>query len=55
MPEPDQGRAVAGTVTGAAADFPAWGTHRKLWRDCELRLSGDEKLVTDVLDGLRVV
>lgn len=53
--EPDQGCAVAGTVTGAAADFPAWGTHRKSWRDCELRLSSDEKLVTDVLDGLRVV
>ncbi len=52
---PDLECAIAETVTGAAADFPAWGTRRKPWRGFKLRLSGDENLVTDVLDGLRVV
>ncbi|BBX67460.1 maleylpyruvate isomerase N-terminal domain-containing protein [Mycolicibacterium psychrotolerans] len=53
--EPDPGCVVAGTLAGAAADFPAWCTHRKSWRDVELRLSGEEDLVTAVVDGLRVV
>lgn len=53
--EPWRGEAVAGTVTGAAADFPAWGTHRGPWRNFGLRIDGDEGLAEAVLDALRIV
>lgn len=50
-----RGERVAGTVIGAAADFPAWGTHRVSWRDCRLSIEGSDPLVTATLDALRVV
>lgn len=52
---PPQGTPSMGTVVGAALDFPAWGTHRKPWRQFGLEISGDVAAVTAVLDALRVV
>ncbi len=53
--EPWGGVVVASTVTGAAADFPAWGTRRGPWRNFELKVQGDEGLAEATLDALRVV
>lgn len=53
--DPWRGEDVASIVTGAAADFPAWGTHRRPWRAFGLDISGDEDLATATLDALRVV
>jgi uncharacterized protein (TIGR03083 family) len=52
---PDDAGAVVGSVVGAASDFPAWGTHRRPWRECGLTLDGDDATVAEVLDAIRVV
>ncbi|BDX33659.1 hypothetical protein TUM20985_42060 [Mycobacterium antarcticum] len=49
------GGAAAATIVGAAEDFPAWGTHRRPWRECGLSIAGDRELGTRVLDAVRVV
>jgi uncharacterized protein (TIGR03083 family) len=49
------GQPALATVTGAAVDFPAWGTHRRPWRECGLDTSGDVELATAILDAVRVV
>jgi uncharacterized protein (TIGR03083 family) len=47
--------AAAATITGAAADFPIWGTTRRPWRDHGLVIEGDEEHATRFLDSLNLV
>lgn len=53
----DEGRSpvAAAAITGAAADFPIWGTTRRPWRDYGLTIEGDEELATRFLDALNLV
>ena len=44
----------AATITSSATDFVIWGTHRRPWRECDVAISGDEKLGAAVLDAIHV-
>ena len=43
------------TISGTAADFPAWGTHRHSWHEYAIDIAGDKALGEAVLDTMRVV
>jgi uncharacterized protein (TIGR03083 family) len=46
---------TATTITGAAADFPAWATRRASWRECNLTIDGDTASATRFLDTVHLV
>ncbi|HEY2203137.1 MAG TPA: maleylpyruvate isomerase N-terminal domain-containing protein [Pseudonocardia sp.] len=46
---------VAARIAGRTEEFPAWGTRRRPWRDCDVKLHGDQELGTRFLDSLTIV
>jgi hypothetical protein len=46
---------VAAAVTSAAHDFVQWGTKRRDWRACNVRVEGDEAYASRVLDAVNVI
>jgi uncharacterized protein (TIGR03083 family) len=42
-------------ITGLAEELPVWGTHRRPWRDHDLKREGDEDYAARVLDSVKVV
>jgi uncharacterized protein (TIGR03083 family) len=56
------GRIQPGAATGSAAqitanpaEFSLWATHRRPWRDQDVKIDGDEGYATRFLDAVRVV
>jgi hypothetical protein len=47
--------AAAATATSTAHDFVCWGTKRRDWRDCGVRVDGDDTYAASVLDGINVI
>jgi uncharacterized protein (TIGR03083 family) len=45
----------AAQITATPAEFPLWTTHRRPWRDQDLKIEGDEPYATRFLDAVRVV
>jgi uncharacterized protein (TIGR03083 family) len=45
----------AARIEGTVAQFPAWGTRRTPWRECEVEVSGDERLGTALLDEMNII
>jgi uncharacterized protein (TIGR03083 family) len=53
QPAPVTGSAAQ--ITAAASEFALWTTHRKPWREQDVKLDGDEAYATRILDAVRVV
>lgn len=53
--EPGRSAVAASAITGAAADFPIWGTTRRPWREYGLEIEGDGELGARLLDSLNLV
>lgn len=53
QPAPVAGSAA--TMTANSQEFALWATHRKAWRDQDVKIDGDEAYATRILDAIRVV
>ena len=52
-PAPVDGSAA--TITANAQEIVYWATHRRPWRDQDVKIDGDEAYATRVLDAIRIV
>jgi uncharacterized protein (TIGR03083 family) len=53
QPAPVAGSAA--TITANPNEFALWTTHRRPWRDQDVKIEGDEDYATRILDAIRVV
>ena len=52
-PAPDAAPAATVTTTGHA--FVQWGTKRRAWQACGVRVDGDAEYAASVLDAINVI
>lgn len=52
---PGHGASGASVITGAAVEFPAWGTRRTGWRDSDVAITGDAEYGATFLDAMNIV
>lgn len=53
QPAPVAGSAA--TITASPDEFALWATHRRPWRDQDVKIDGDEAYATRFLDAVRVI
>ena len=53
--EPAPAAGSAAQIMADAQEFALWTTHRRPWRDQDVKIDGDEPYATRILDAIRVV